>query len=76
MNRHDLDVTSLVFGLMFAGVVGLWAAVVAGGLPLSRVPVVLPLLLVAAGLAGIVAAVSSARRQPALPAHEEELPPI
>ena len=53
MRRHETDVTSLVFGLVFLGVAALWALVQADLLSLPDASVVGPAVLVVAGLVGI-----------------------
>jgi hypothetical protein len=53
VRRHETDVTSLVFGLVFVGVAALWALVQADLLSLPDASVVGPAVLVVAGLVGI-----------------------
>ena len=53
MRRHETDVTSLVFGLVFLGVAALWALVQSDLLSLPDASVVGPVVLVVAGLIGI-----------------------
>ncbi len=55
MNRHDSDVLSLVAGLIFLGIVGTWALAAADILPNAR-GWLLPLVLVFAGVAGLLTA--------------------
>lgn len=55
MTRHDTDIVSLVAGLLFLGIVGTWALDAAALLPGSR-GWLLPLVLVAAGVAGLLSA--------------------
>ena len=62
MRRHETDVTSLVFGLVFLGVAGLWALVQADLLSLPDASVLGPAVLVVAGLVGIAVTVRRARR--------------
>ena len=52
MVKHETDVTSLVFGLLFAGLAGLWVLVQYDVLTLPAASVVAPLVLLAAGVAG------------------------
>lgn len=54
MVKHETDVTSLVFGLLFAGLAGLWVLVQYDVLTLPAASVVAPLVLVAAGVAGLL----------------------
>ena len=55
MNKHSSDIVSLVAGLIFLGVAGTWALGRADLLPGSR-GWLLPVVLVAAGLAGLLSA--------------------
>ena len=55
VRRHDTDVTSLVFGLIFVGVVGLWALVASDTMGLPDLSVLGPALLVVAGFIGLAA---------------------
>ena len=52
--KHETDVTSLVFGLLFVGLAGLWALVQYDVLTLPAASVVAPIVLVAAGVAGLL----------------------
>ncbi|HKG50848.1 MAG TPA: hypothetical protein VKB14_10435 [Actinomycetales bacterium] len=54
MRRHETDVMSLVFGLVFLGVAALWALVQSEVLSLPDASVFGPAVLVVAGLVGIV----------------------
>lgn len=62
MRRHDTDITSLVFGLIFIGIAALWALVEGDVLALPTLTVLGPTVLVVAGLVGLIATVRSARR--------------
>ncbi len=71
MNRHDTDTVSLVFGILFAAFVGWW-------LLLRWVSIAAPgagwffaTLLVALGVAGLVANVGSWRRHRTDPAPDD-----
>lgn len=55
MTRHDTDIVSLVAGLLFLGVVGAWALDGFVWLPGSR-GWLLPIVLVAAGVVGLLSA--------------------
>jgi hypothetical protein len=62
MNRHPLDATSMICGVVFAVVAGVYLTGAAtGGDVNSRW--VLPLALIGLGVAGVVGAVTSAARQ-------------
>jgi hypothetical protein len=60
---HETDVTSLIVGLVFLGITGVWVLVETGVLTLSVLPVVLPALLVVVGVVGVAAAVVRSSRQ-------------
>lgn len=64
MRRHEVDVVSLVFGLLFLGVSAMWPLVHYEVLGLPGLEVAAPVLLVSAGLAGLVASLGRARRRP------------
>jgi hypothetical protein len=49
VHLHDTDETSLVFGLVFLGIILVWAPVKVGVLTLSLLPVVVPAVLVVVG---------------------------
>jgi hypothetical protein len=63
VRRHDTDVTSLVFGLIFVGVVGLWALVASDTMDFPDLSVLGPALLVVAGFIGLAATLGSSARQ-------------
>jgi hypothetical protein len=64
VRRHDTDVTSLVFGLIFIGVAGAWALVQSDLLSLPDLSVAGPAVLIVAGVVGLVATITgSARRR-------------
>lgn len=54
MAEHDTDVTSLVFGVLFLGLAGVWALVHNDVLTLPAASVVAPIVLVLAGASGLV----------------------
>jgi hypothetical protein len=60
--RHETDVVSLVFGLVFLGVSVMWPLVHYEVLGLPGLEVAAPVLLVSAGLAGLLASFSRSRR--------------
>jgi hypothetical protein len=62
MKRHDTDVVSLVFGLLFLGVSAMWPLVHFDVLGLPGLEVAGPVLLVSVGLAGLVASFGRIRR--------------
>lgn len=59
---HPTHVTHLVFGMLFLGLVGAWAAYAAGLVDSGDVRWLIPLPWVVAGGAGLVAATMSNRR--------------
>ncbi|NED99659.1 hypothetical protein [Phytoactinopolyspora halotolerans] len=62
MKRHEADVTSLVFGLLFFGVFVVWVLVHAGAMGIEGIGQAVPILFVAVGLAGLAASISKLRR--------------
>ncbi len=62
MQRHDTDVVSLVFGLLFLGVSAMWPLVHYEILGLPGLGVAAPVLLVSVGLAGLMASLARVRR--------------
>lgn len=69
MTRHDTDIFSLVAGLLFLGIVGTWALDGAALLPGSR-GWLLPLVLVGAGVVGLLSARPRRRSRGELDADE------
>ena len=67
--RHPVNVTHLVMGLVFLGIAGSWALRELGVISADGGPWVLPVILILAGAAGLVAAVakglSRGRTEPA-----------
>lgn len=61
MKRHDADVTSLVFGLLFLGVFIVWSLLELDIMGVAGLEVATPALLVSIGLAGLLASVSKLR---------------
>jgi hypothetical protein len=61
MNRHDIDVVSLVFGLLFLGVSAMWSLVQFDVIGLPGLEIAAPVLLVSIGLAGLVASLGRMR---------------
>lgn len=67
MAEHETDVTSLVFGLVFLGLAGLWGLVRLDVIAAPSASVAGPVVLVVAGLVGLMLTVRRAgrgRRQP------------
>ena len=54
--RHATDVISLLFGLIFAGIVAVWALTGADLIDIAQVGLVGPAILIAAGAVGLVVA--------------------
>jgi hypothetical protein len=62
VKRHEVDVVSLVFGLLFVGVSLMWPLVHFDVLGLPGLEVAAPVLLVSVGLAGLMASLGRLRR--------------
>lgn len=63
MRRHDTDVLSLVFGIVFLGVAALWPLFHYSVFPDDVVGMALPVLLIGAGVLGLAASLTRSRRQ-------------
>ncbi|WP_298325198.1 hypothetical protein [Haloactinopolyspora sp.] len=61
MKRHDTDVVSLVFGLLFLGVTAMWPFVQYDIMGLAGLETAVPVLLVSIGLAGLLASLNKLR---------------
>ncbi len=64
MAKHETDVTSLVFGVLFLGLAGVWALVRYDVLTLPAASVVAPMVLVVAGAAGLLLTLRRGARRP------------
>jgi len=62
VRRHETDVTSLVFGLIFLGLAAMWPLVHYDAIGWPGLGVLAPLLLVAVGLVGLVTSIRGGRR--------------
>jgi hypothetical protein len=62
VQRHEIDVVSLVFGLLFLGVSAMWPLVHFEVLGLPGLELAAPVLLVSVGLVGLLASFSRLRR--------------
>ncbi|HEX3005018.1 MAG TPA: hypothetical protein VHO27_12470 [Angustibacter sp.] len=62
MRRHDLDVTSLVFGLIFLGVAATWALVQTELVTLPDLSLLGPAVLIVAGVVGLAATLAKNQR--------------
>lgn len=67
---RPLSVAHLVFGLVFAGLAALWFLGQATDTDLPRSAVGFPVVLIGAGVIGLVASVAGARRRSQLAAHQ------
>ncbi|MGL5859439.1 MAG: hypothetical protein ACRC35_13730 [Angustibacter sp.] len=65
MRRHDIDPTSLVFGVVFLTLATLWALRETDIVSTSTAAASVPVLLVTAGVLGLIGTVSNARRHQA-----------
>ncbi len=63
MRRHDLDVTSLVFGLIFLGVAATWALVQTELVTPPDLSLLGPAVLIVAGVVGLAATLAKGQRQ-------------
>lgn len=61
MNRHPVNVVSLVFGLLFLGVSAMWGLVHYDVMDGGGIEVALPVMLVSIGLAGLMASIAKLR---------------
>jgi hypothetical protein len=61
MKRHNADVASLVFGLLFLGVSVMWSLMQFDVMGLPGLEIAAPVLLVSIGLAGLVASLGRMR---------------
>lgn len=61
MKRHDTDVTSLVFGLLFLGVAVMWPLTQLEILTLPSLGMAGPVLLIAVGVVGLLASLARSR---------------
>lgn len=64
MAKHDTDVTSLVFGVLFLGLAGMWALVRYDALSLPAASVVAPIVLILAGAGGLALSLRRGARRP------------
>lgn len=62
-NKRPLNVPHLVFGLVFAGIATVWFLGQATNADLPRSAVGLPVVLIGAGVIGLVASLAGARRR-------------
>lgn len=67
MNLHAFRWDSFVWGVLFLAISGNWWARRQGIYTLAELSVVAPLILIAAGIAGIVLSLARGRRSPADP---------
>lgn len=62
VGRHDTDVTSLVFGLLFLGIAAVWLLVQQDVVSWPGASRIFPVVLVAAGVIGLVSSLTRSRR--------------
>jgi hypothetical protein len=74
MNTHPLNVTYLVVGLVFLGLSASWAFSEAGLIDADSSRWVLPVTLLVAGTAGLVASLAKGLGRPRRTDHEEPPP--
>jgi hypothetical protein len=63
VRRHETDVTSLVVGVVLAGVAGLWALFHADVVSWPDLGYLAPVLLIGAGVVGLVVSLVGGRRR-------------
>ena len=73
--RRPVKVAHLVMALLFLGVVALWALVASAAVGADQVALLVPGVLVAAGVLGLLASVLSARNRASRP-RPDPLPPL
>lgn len=61
MKRHDTDVMSLVFGLLFLGVFTVWALAEYSVIGFPGLQIAVPTLLVTVGVVGLMASIAKIR---------------
>ncbi|MGH3508972.1 MAG: hypothetical protein ACRDPI_01935 [Nocardioidaceae bacterium] len=72
MRTNSLNAGYLVVGVAFLGIAATWALVVSDALPGSSLRFALPLVLVVAGVIGLVAMVIPGSRR----GHQDAVPPL
>lgn len=63
MRRHETDGVSLVFGVIFCGIAGLWALVAGDVIGFDGLRVAIPIVLILAGLSGVGSTLAAGRRR-------------
>lgn len=62
LDRHETDVTALVFAIVFLGVAAVWPLVHYDVLAVPDASVVVPAVLITAGVIGLVTSLARVRR--------------
>jgi hypothetical protein len=60
---HRVKIPHLVFGLLFLGIVGIWALVITEVITEDRLPAIVPAVLIGAGVIGLAASLASSRNR-------------
>ncbi len=60
---HRVKIPHLIFGLLFLGIAGVWALVVTEVITENRLPILVPALLIGAGVIGLAASLASSRNR-------------
>jgi hypothetical protein len=60
---HSVKIPQLIFGLLFLGIAGVWALVASEVVTEDRLPVIIPALLIGAGVIGLAASLASGRNR-------------
>jgi hypothetical protein len=63
VRRHEADGVSLVFGVIFCGIAGLWALVAGDVIGFDGLRVAIPIVLILAGLSGVGSTLAAGRRR-------------
>jgi hypothetical protein len=64
MYKHAADPLALIIGLIFLGAATHWLLYLTGAMPASDTRYALPVILVVAGVGGLVSAITRERRRP------------
>jgi len=60
---RSVKIPHLIFGLLFLGIAGVWALVVSEVITEDRLPMIIPALLIGAGVIGLAASLASSRNR-------------
>lgn len=60
---RSVKIPHLIFGLLFLGIAGVWTLVVTDVITEDRLPVIIPALLIGAGVIGLAVSLASSRNR-------------